>query len=87
MRIITQDMVDEAIAELAHKSEPDIELETAAKWGSRAVAAWQYYCQTNDVRWRDIATVFRHEAIEHGATAGPRIADQLTWELDKAFSE
>lgn len=54
----------EAMDELGQKNMQQIQIETAAKWCGRAVAA-----KLMDMSDRDI-TEFAHEAIEHAALSG-----------------
>lgn len=54
----------EAMEELAEKDIKQIQVETAAKWCGRALAA-----KLMDLPERDV-TEFAHEAIEHAALSG-----------------
>ena len=58
-----------AAAELAAKTAAEIEIETAYKWGGRAVMAYRIYHKTGALRWRDQAVEYAHEACEHAAMA------------------
>ena len=62
--------VPAAMKEVQAKSEPQIEVETAYKWASRALACYQLYRATRDLAWFLRAEQYRHEAFEHAAVAG-----------------
>ena len=47
-----------------------IETDTAIKWAGRAVAAWSIYEEDGNLEFRDMATEFASEAIEHAASSG-----------------
>jgi hypothetical protein len=64
---VIAEQLDVARAALRSKSKEAIEAETAATWGARAVAAYELYRQTGDVRWMLEAEDYRHESLEHGA--------------------
>jgi len=56
-----------ALKEVQTKSDAQIELETALKWGSRSIACYQLYKQTQMPSWFVRAEDYRHEALEHAA--------------------
>lgn len=66
---------------LATKLVTQIELETAATWGARAVAAFELFTMTGDLRWRDQAVDYRHEAVEHAASAPPGAVEAISAEI------
>jgi hypothetical protein len=55
--------VDEAKTELKAKTKSQIEIETAYKWGSRAIAAIQMGKLESDIE------AYKQEALEHAALA------------------
>jgi hypothetical protein len=61
--IIPHALILESAAELQAKSEQDIELETAIRWGARAIAAYE---MGNFLSGED----YFHEALEHAALVG-----------------
>jgi hypothetical protein len=75
----------DARAELSTKTLQRIEYETAACWAARAVVAYEMFLQSNDIEWYRLSVGFQGEAIEHAASAGPGMADQMTAELSKAI--
>lgn len=88
MQVITQDMLGKAIQELQQKDCNDIDAETAAIWGARALAAWSYSQNGSDPHMTIMAAHFKHEALEHAATAEVKtkykgILDQLMVELNE----
>lgn len=70
-----------ARAELPQKPLAQIDAETAAVWGARAVAAIELWRATGDPRWRDIAIEFKHEALEHAAGGPPGTLETIRAEL------
>jgi hypothetical protein len=65
----------EARAELRDKTKRKIEIETAWKWASRAVAAYERFVAekttaARKLKWLVQATDYEHEAKEHSAEAG-----------------
>jgi hypothetical protein len=61
--------VQAALTEVQARSDREIEIETAYKWGSRAIACYLLYMQSKDMRWLLRAKSFQDEAIEHAAMA------------------
>lgn len=68
----------EAIPEIMSKSLATIQVETALKWGGRALAARALRLTEADI------TEYAHEAIEHAALSGD---DNLLRMLRAAFRE
>jgi hypothetical protein len=83
MIYLTENGIQEARSEIAEKGHAQIELETAIKWGSRAVACFSLYMQTHQPDWRDLAVVYAHEALEHAAGASPEALANLRAELQR----
>lgn len=75
------DHLDLARAELRHKTKPEIDTETADTWGARAVAAWEFYVASANVRWRDMSVEYAHEAREHAASGTPGTLERIEREL------
>lgn len=71
--------------EVLSKSEADIERETALKWASRALACYALFEETRAPKWLLRAEDYRHEALEHAATAGDggRLVGQVQSRLDE----
>lgn len=67
--------------ELAAKSPEQIDADTAAVWGARAVAAFELYRTTGNAGWYAEARVFRHEAIEHASGGPAGLVEQIKAEL------
>lgn len=61
--------VDAAKKEVQEKQEEEIEVETAYKWASRAIACFQLHAETELVKWLIKGEDYRHEALEHAALA------------------
>lgn len=55
--------------EMKTKSDVDIEVETAYKWGARSVACYEMFKETDDTKWLLKAEDYRHETLEHAALA------------------
>lgn len=73
-KVISKALVEEALYELKHKSEAEIETETALRWAARAMAAYLY--ANERPRGGSRKTVLEyfawgedlyHEALEHAA--------------------
>jgi hypothetical protein len=81
--------IEEAKKELLEKTEAQIESETAYKWGSRAIAAYQLFQETGDVKWFLMGEEFRHEAIEHASLSGNfgELIKTICVEMDKTRPE
>ncbi len=71
----------EARVELSKKSREQIDLETAVKWGARAVAAFEVYRRSGDVRWFGVAVEYAHEAREHAANGPPGTLERIRQEM------
>jgi len=70
--------VDSALAEIAAKSERQIEEDTACKWAARAVACFVTYQKTKEPQMLLRAEHYSQEAIEHAALCkdrGATVAD------------
>lgn len=63
--------------EVLTKSDAEIERETAEKWCARALACFRQFDKTGDRRWFARGVEYRHEAIEHAATAGSRVYEAI----------
>jgi hypothetical protein len=61
--------IDAAREELRTKTKEQIEWDTANKWCARAVAAYQFYTATHELRWLSDAIAYHGEAVEHAAHA------------------
>jgi hypothetical protein len=72
------EFVHEAVAELHQKSLNTIQVETAFKWGGRALAARALGRPEQEV------TEYAHEAIEHAALSGD---DNVLKTLRNAFRQ
>jgi len=68
--------IDSAREELRTKTKEQIEWDTANKWCARALAAYQFYASTRDLRWLSDAIAYHGEAVEHAAHASH---EQLTF--------
>ena len=58
-----------ALKEIQEKSDSVIQIETAYKWGSRAIVCYRIYKKTRDLKWLQRAEDYKHEAIEHASLA------------------
>ena len=76
------DRVPMARQELANKSGAQMDLETAIVWGARAVAAYEKYKATGDIRWHAQTAVYMHEALEHAAGGPPGSVEKVHAELE-----
>ncbi len=81
MSYLTPERLDVARREIRAQSNEDIELKTAINWACRAVACFEVWVETGDIQWRDRGILAQHEAIEHGAEAGPGASEQVVAEL------
>jgi len=61
--------IESAHRELVTKSKEEIEADTARKWCARALAAYQLFMQSGNLRWLNDAITYHGEAIEHAAHA------------------
>jgi hypothetical protein len=78
---LTPERLDAARREIRAQSNEDIELKTAINWACRAVACFEVWVETGDLQWRDRGVIAHGEAVEHAASAGPGVADQVIAEL------
>ena len=81
MSYLTPERLDVARREIRAQSNEDIELKTAINWACRAVACFEVWVETGDLQWRDRGVIAHGEAVEHAASAGPGVADQVIAEL------
>ncbi len=58
-----------ALTEIQEKSDSKIQIETAYKWGSRAIVCYRIYAKTKDLKWLQRAEDYKHEAVEHASLA------------------
>lgn len=67
------DDIKEAIKEVKEKTKQQVDIDTAHKWANRAIACLLIAKQTEEgkerLKWIDFADDYRHEALEHAATA------------------
>jgi hypothetical protein len=82
--VISTADVQHAETELAQKSKPKIEHETAQVWAARALAAYGLFMRSGDRRWLADALGYDHEAREHAGEAGASTLDELAPLLDQA---
>lgn len=61
--------VEGAKKEVQAKKETEIEVETAYKWASRAIACFELHKETELIKWLLKGEDYRHEALEHAALA------------------
>jgi hypothetical protein len=78
---VIADHLDDARAELRVTTKAQIDTTAADTWGARAVIAWEFYSSTGDIRWRDVAVEYAHEAIEHAASGVPGTLERVRGEL------
>ena len=64
--------IEAAKKEVQEKEEEEIEVETAYKWASRAIACFKLHAETKLVMWLIKGEDYRHEALEHAALAKDR---------------
>ena len=57
---------------MLEKEEEEVEIETAYKWASRAIACFQLHAETKLTKWLIKGEDYRHEALEHAALAKDR---------------
>lgn len=81
MTYLTPERVDAARREIRSQSNEDIELKTAINWACRAIAAAEQHSLTGDMSWLVRAVGYANEAVEHAASAGVGMADQIRAEL------
>jgi hypothetical protein len=84
---ITHEDVIRAQNELAQKTCQQIEIETAIKWGARAIAAFRNWQSSGgDVKWFSLMQEFSHEAVEHAASAAVvGFADDVRCQMAMVF--
>ena len=75
-----------AVHEVTSKSDKAIERSTSKAWAARAVACFEKYAETGDLKWFERACTYRDEAIEHAALVRDfgRTVGTLQRQLDKA---
>jgi len=76
--------IAKAMEELSVKSIYVVQCETAVTWTGRALAAYVMYEKTGKPQWLLDATEYAHEALEHGALAGPHIYESVFRSLHDA---
>lgn len=62
-------LLNDARQELSQRTRQQIEEATAYRWAARAVAAYERYAETEDVKWLRDCESYHSEAVEHGALA------------------
>jgi hypothetical protein len=75
------DHLDDARTELRVTTKAQIDTAAADTWGARAVVAWEFYCETGDIGWRDFSVECAHESIEHSAGGVPGTLERIRAEL------
>lgn len=80
MKYVTQEGLDEAIAELKKKSYAEIESETAIKWASRAIVS-------SFMRKPKEFEDYKHEAIEHAAFVSPDFLRDIINDIESMVKE
>lgn len=58
------------VDEVLHKTDSQINVETAYKWAARSVVAYVQFTKTEGIEWLLRAEDYRHEALEHAALVG-----------------
>jgi hypothetical protein len=58
---------DKALDELRVQTIDDIQRSTALTWSGRALAAYQLFEETGDIRWLLEASDYAHEGLEHAS--------------------
>lgn len=76
------DILPIARTEVATKTCAQIALETSLTWAARAVASWEQFRATQDIRWYAAMCDFRHEAIEHAAEGPPGTLEMIKTQLE-----
>jgi hypothetical protein len=61
------DAIDKADSELRAITIEDVQRSTCFTWAGRALKAYEFYFETNDIRWLMDAADYAHESLEHGA--------------------
>ncbi len=76
--LLSEQGLAHALAELQHKSLDQVQTETAATWGHRALAAFRLYRQSGELQFFLDGNEYMHEALEHAALAiDPSVLDEL----------
>lgn len=77
--------VDAALKEVEEKTELQVQVETAYKWGSRAIACYKKYSETKALKWFVQALEYRHESLEHAALVEDdgKLLSEIQKEIDK----
>ncbi len=70
-----------ARSDIRTKTKADIDAETAAVWGARAVAALELYRASSANEWLVQAAEYAHEALEHAAGGPPGTLERIKAEL------
>ena len=68
-KLISVTDIVEAHADLLRKTEKEIEVETAIKWGARAIAAFELFQEQEAIKYFIWGEDLFHEALEHAALA------------------
>ena len=76
--------IEAARIELRTKSKQLIEADTADKWASRALAAYEFYTVSRSLDWLSDAIAYHGEAVEHAAHATPGHLAMVEQILDNA---
>lgn len=93
MRVLAKsdDTLEKARDEVRHKSDGEIDQETALKWAARAVAAFemaeeQKHSLRQRIEYFSMGDDFRHEAREHAATASDNVKTlhEVESQIDRA---
>lgn len=81
--------IDGALKEVQEKSEEEIEISTAYKWASRAIACFQLYKKTGKVKWLIPGFDYFGESLEHASKAmnGGKTVEEIQKEVDKYRDE
>lgn len=70
-----------ARADVRNRTKEEIDAETAAVWGARAVAAFELYRASSSNTWLVQAASYSHEALEHAAGGPPGTLERIRTEL------
>ena len=73
--------IDKADAELRVTTKAQIDADTAATWGARAVAAHRFYVRTGDIGRLIQAVDYAHECCEHAAGGPDGTLERIRAEL------
>lgn len=76
--------IQEACEELAHKSQDQIQIDTALTWAYRACAAYKFARECKDagqmgdsLKWLFDASEYEHEAFEHAGLVSDKMLKQI----------